>query len=198
MNLLFMTTQLVIDRFHLIASQKGERLLYIAGGQYNLMDPYSLETTIDASDLFENIEEDQIQEPYIIRSDKIIYFIDGKLSIKELAPVNSDDWIKFLRKEFGDKQKLKLKDLSSRFENLTSGRILPASSYETIIKNLDIKFGDKELFNVFLKSNIKDKFYLTCYGKDLMKTLIEQKDDKWIRYLGHNCINKCLQRVTVT
>ncbi|RIB00606.1 hypothetical protein C2G38_1146124 [Gigaspora rosea] len=26
-----------------------------------------------------------------------------------------------------------------------------------------------------------------------MKTLIEQKDDKWIRILGHSCINKCLQ-----
>ncbi|RIB28345.1 hypothetical protein C2G38_2158106 [Gigaspora rosea] len=36
-------------------------------------------------------------------------------------------------------------------ENLISGRILPASSYETIIKNLHIEFGEKELFEDFLK-----------------------------------------------
>ncbi|RIB28343.1 hypothetical protein C2G38_2158104 [Gigaspora rosea] len=38
-------------------------------------------------------------------------------------------------------------------ENLISGRILPASSYETIIKNLCIEFGEKELFEDFLKNH---------------------------------------------
>ncbi|CAG8774806.1 14046_t:CDS:2, partial [Racocetra persica] len=47
--------------------------------QYNLMDPYNLKNPVDASVLF---EKKQIQEPYIIRSDKIsdkiIYTIDGR------------------------------------------------------------------------------------------------------------------------
>ncbi|CAG8639621.1 25318_t:CDS:2 [Dentiscutata erythropus] len=318
-NLSFFTTKLVINRFHLIASQKGERLFYISGDQYNLMDPYNLTNSIDASKLFENIEVNPIQEPYIIRSDKIIYAIDEKLSIKELVP---DDWIEYLRKKLNDRnsitapsskktidiiseiiqkskfeperkkfegkflkwelesddssvkltvvdynyrrrkwnddkkkqlnilpsfyrkenlekfivhceilenddfititrigvfiwtyklsdikmhyywndcndrledfvfEKIKLKILS---ENWTSGRILPASSYETILKNLDIKFGEKELFREFLKSNIDDEFYLTCYGEILMSTFIELKDDKWIRCLGQSCMERCLQ-----
>ncbi|KAF0519589.1 transient receptor potential cation channel subfamily V member 4-like [Gigaspora margarita] len=279
-NLSYFKTPLVIDKFKLIASQKGERLLYIAGEQYYLMDPYIPINPIDASDLFEKIEENfnQIQEPYLILSDKIIYFINGKLSIKELVPDNSDDWIKYLRKELRDDYSItapskktidiitelitnknynpdkknfdgkilkwelesddksvkltvvdynfskkkrnnnkKQLDILPSLKNVNSknyivhceilenddlititriGRILPVSSYETICKNLDIKFGDKELFNMFLRINIRDEFYLTCYGRDLMKTLIEQKDDKWIRYLGQYCINKCLQRDT--
>ncbi|KAF0541193.1 transient receptor potential cation channel subfamily a member 1-like [Gigaspora margarita] len=91
-------------------------------------------------------------------------------------------------------EKEKLKKLSEKW---TSRRILPASSYETILKNLHLKFGENELFHEFLLSNIEDEFYLTCYGKDLMKTLIEQKDDKWIRNLGTGCINKCLQENTI-
>ncbi|CAG8814171.1 6685_t:CDS:2, partial [Dentiscutata erythropus] len=105
-NLAFFDTQLVIDKFHLIASQKGERLFYISGDQYNLMDPYSLQNPIDASELFEKLEKNQIQEPYIIRSDKIIYTIDGKLSIKELVPDNSDDWIEYLRKKLNDRNSI--------------------------------------------------------------------------------------------
>ncbi|KAF0524647.1 hypothetical protein F8M41_015099 [Gigaspora margarita] len=85
-----------INRFHLIASSRAERLLYVSGDSFNLMDPYSLIAPIDVSDLFENIEENQIQGPYIIRSDKIIYIIAEILSIKELVPDNSDDWIEYL------------------------------------------------------------------------------------------------------
>ncbi|KAF0541195.1 transient receptor potential cation channel subfamily a member 1-like [Gigaspora margarita] len=99
-----------------------------------------------------------------------------------------NDWNDHLEKF--DFEKAKLKILA---ENWTSGRILPASSYGTILKNLHLKFGDNELFDDFLRSHIEDEFYLTCYGKDLMKTLIEQKDDKWIRSIGTGCINKCLQ-----
>ncbi|KAF0461569.1 transient receptor potential cation channel subfamily a member 1-like [Gigaspora margarita] len=73
------------------------------------------------------------------------------------------------------------------FKDRKPGRILPASSYETILKNLDVKFGEKELFEEFLKSNVTDEFYITCYGKDFMKALIVQKDDKWIRNLGYGC-----------
>ncbi|RIB06368.1 hypothetical protein C2G38_2148081 [Gigaspora rosea] len=355
MNLAFFDTQLVIDRFYLIASRKAERLLYIGtyeqDKQYSIMDPYSLTFPIDAEELFENIEENKIQEPYIIQSDKIIYFIDGKLSIKELVPDNSNDWVKYLRKKLRDdnsitapskktidyitkitnnqnyntekkyfegkflkwelesddkslrltvvnynfrrkkwndqrKKQLDILPLSidseeekdseeeenekkgskekeknpekiellnmniegfivhcellenddfftitrigviiwtyrsfeikmhyywndcneslvdfdfekSKFKNLfkywTPGRILPASSYETICKNLNIKFGEKKLFDEFLEDNIKEEFYLTCYGKDLMKTLIKQKDDKWIRFLRNSCMNKFVQ-----
>ncbi|CAG8497070.1 21610_t:CDS:2 [Dentiscutata erythropus] len=286
-NLSMFTTSLVIRRLHLIASQKGERLLYISGDQYNLMDPYYLTNPIDASKLFEKNEDKQIQEPYIIRSDKIIYTINTKLSIKELVPDNSDDWVEFLRKKLNDRnsitapsektidiitkiikdgiynpdkikfegkylkwelelddeqvrlivvdynyhrknwndkkkhldilpsfhpngkgfilhceilenddfvtledfvfEKMKIKFLT---ENWTSGRILPASSYETIIYNLDIKFGNKELFKEFLLRNIDDEFYLTCYGEISMEILISIRDDKWIRRLGHNIMEK--------
>ncbi|RIB28347.1 hypothetical protein C2G38_1513243 [Gigaspora rosea] len=71
------------------------------------MDPYNLTNPtnpVDARDIFENFEENQsqIQEPYIIQSDKIIYFTDGKLSIKELITDNSDDWVEYLRKKLKD------------------------------------------------------------------------------------------------
>ncbi|CAG8770898.1 2363_t:CDS:1, partial [Cetraspora pellucida] len=81
------------------------------------------------------------------------------------------------------------------FKKWTPGRILPASNYETIYKNLDIKFGkeEKKLFKTFLEDNIREEFYLTCYGKILMKTFIELNDDKWIRFLGGSCIEKCLR-----
>ncbi|RIB11420.1 hypothetical protein C2G38_2203476 [Gigaspora rosea] len=319
MNLAFFTTKYVIDGFHLIASKKGERLLLISGNHHYLMDPYYLRNPINANVLF---EEKQVQEPYIIRSDKIIYTKDGTLSIKKLVRDDSNDWVEYLRKELKDTNSItspseetiktisstgdynggrkesigkflkwglelddksvtitvidynyrtnewnpddkkkqldilpslknidennfivhcevlenddfvtitrigifiwtyklsnikmhyywndwngrledfkfettKFKDL---FKNLTSGRILPASSYETILKNLDIKFLQKEkkerkeLFKEFLDDNIVEEFYLTCYGKFLMKTLIKLKDDKWIRSLGHGCIDKC-------
>ncbi|CAG8604361.1 31223_t:CDS:2, partial [Racocetra persica] len=77
---------------------KGERLLYTSKdgyGQYNLMDPYKLKTPKSASKPFKK-DETQIQEPYIIRSDKIsdkiIYTIDGKVFIENLVPDNSGDW----------------------------------------------------------------------------------------------------------
>ncbi|CAG8529156.1 3864_t:CDS:2 [Cetraspora pellucida] len=89
-------------------------------------------------------------------------------------------------------EKIKFKSL---LKDWTPGRILPASNYETIYKNLDIKFGkeEKKLLKTFLEDNIRDDFYLTCYGKILMKTFIELKDDKWIRCLGGSCIDKCMQ-----
>ncbi|KAF0408149.1 hypothetical protein F8M41_008601 [Gigaspora margarita] len=99
MNLSSFTTKSRIDRFYLIASEKGERLLYISNDQYNLMDPYNLTNPIDASEFFKMIEEKHIQEPYIIRSDKIIYMIDKKVLIKELVHNN---WVKCLRKDLKD------------------------------------------------------------------------------------------------
>ncbi|RIB26609.1 hypothetical protein C2G38_2030085 [Gigaspora rosea] len=110
-NISSFITKSVKNRFHLIASKEGERLLYITGDQYFLMDPYNLqsnclldpynlqsETPIDASELFKRIQI-QIQEPYIIRSDKIICTIDGRVTIQELVP---DNWIKYLRKTLKD------------------------------------------------------------------------------------------------
>ncbi|KAF0452877.1 transient receptor potential cation channel subfamily a member 1-like [Gigaspora margarita] len=102
-----------------------------------------------------------------------------------------NDWNNFLENFVFEKKKLR-----SITDYWTSGRILPASSYETVLKNLHVKFGEKELFEEFLISNIEDEFYLTCYGKDLMEILIILKDDKWIRYLGHSCFEKCLQENT--
>ncbi|RIB11418.1 hypothetical protein C2G38_2042691 [Gigaspora rosea] len=316
------STKLGIDRFHLIASQKGERLLYIdiSKNRYNLLDPYNFNNPINARKLFEKIEEKPIQGPYIIKSDQIIYTIDGNLSIKKLVHDDSNDWVEYLRKELKDtnsitspsektikiisstgdynggkkesigkflkwelelddksviltvidynyrtnkwnpddkKKKLdilpSLKDVDGnnfivhcevlenddfititrigifiwtyklsgikmhyfwnnwnnrlenfifekkKFENLFKdwqlGRILPASNFETVHKNLDIEFGKEkaQLFKDFLKDNITEELYLTCYGKDIMKTLIKLKDDKWIRYLGHSCMEKCVK-----
>ncbi|KAF0524634.1 hypothetical protein F8M41_015088 [Gigaspora margarita] len=73
------TIKLKIDGFHLIASSKGESLLYryiqVSDKKY-LMDPYILKNQINASKLFKN---EQIQEQYIIQSDKIIYTNDGEI-----------------------------------------------------------------------------------------------------------------------
>ncbi|KAF0511001.1 transient receptor potential cation channel subfamily a member 1-like [Gigaspora margarita] len=315
-NLASMHTKLVIDRFHLIASQKGERLLFIniSKKRYSLLDPYYLKNPIGASKLFENIKDKQIQEPYIIKSDKLFYTIDGKVLIEKLV---DNDWVDCLRKKLKDtnsitapsemtidiitkiineksynpsynnnnehegkflKWSLELKDGSVKlianklktsikkeldilpsfypdannfivhcevlenddfvtitrigviiwtsklsgikmhyywndcnyrledfifektafrnlFKDRKPGRILPASSYETIYRNLDVEFGKEKthLFKDFLKVNFAEEFYLTCYGKDIMETLIKLKDDKWIRSLGHSCIDNCIQ-----
>ncbi|RIB11421.1 hypothetical protein C2G38_2250159 [Gigaspora rosea] len=325
-NLSSLPTKLAIDRFHLIASNKGERLLYRyiqkSVKQFRLMDPYSLINPVNANKLF---ELKQIQEEYIIKSDKIIYTNDGKVLIEKLVHDNPNDWVKYLRKELKDKNSIttpsketvdvitknignrltsdynangkefegkilkwglelddksviltlidfnyrtnewnsddkkkqlnilpsfytdvknyivhcevlenddfvtitrigviiwtyklsnikmhyywndwdgrledfdyeetKFKDL---FKNLISGRILPASSYETIRRNSDIEFGEGKalLFKEFMENNINEEFYLTCYGKDLMKALIKLKDDKRIRLLGKSCMEKCVE-----
>ncbi|KAF0383400.1 transient receptor potential cation channel subfamily a member 1-like [Gigaspora margarita] len=102
-----------------------------------------------------------------------------------------NDWNNHLE-DFVLEQK-KFEDYLYGFKDWTPGRILPVSSYETIYNNLDVKFGEKELFKEFLKNSVEEEFYLTCYGKHLMKTLIELKNDKWIRHLGQSCINKCIQ-----
>ncbi|CAG8497090.1 21611_t:CDS:2 [Dentiscutata erythropus] len=295
---------LAFNKFHLIASSKGERLLFInfSSRQYYLKDPYNLGDNFmtDAYDPFENkpIQTSDIiptQKPYIIKSDKIIYTVDGKVIIEELLP---DDWIKYLRLNLKDTKNItilatktidtineiltndyndvgkviegrflrwgiELKEKSVRlsvidfdfrrkewnpdnkkiyldilptiyndgknfilncgilenddfvtitrigviiwtfkyseinksseimmhyywnywndrlkyfefektmfknlFENWTSKRFLPASSYES-----------------FLKANITEEFYLTCYGKYLMDMFIKLKDDKWITRL---------------
>ncbi|KAF0452879.1 hypothetical protein F8M41_001860 [Gigaspora margarita] len=95
------TTKLKIDKFHFIASSKGERLLYghinIPGKYiFSLMDPYNLKNPINANKLFEN---KQIQEQYIIQSDKIIYTKDGEVFIEKLV---NDYWVEYLRKELKD------------------------------------------------------------------------------------------------
>ncbi|KAF0524643.1 transient receptor potential cation channel subfamily a member 1-like [Gigaspora margarita] len=313
-NLASMHTKLEIDRFHLIASQKGERLLFIniSKRRYSLLDPYHLKNPVSASKLFENIKEKQIQEQYIIKSDTLIYTIDGEVLIEKLV---DNDWVECLRKKLKDtnsitapsemtietitkiinskfyepfrnefevegkflKWSLELKDGSVKlianklktsikkeldilpsfypdannfivhceilenddfviitrigviiwtsklsgikmhyywndwndrlenfvfemtlFKNLFKdwkpGRILPASSYETI-RNLDIEFGKEKahLFKDFLKGNFAEEFYLTCYGKDIMETLIKLKDEKWIRSLGHSCFDNFIK-----
>ncbi|RIB25342.1 hypothetical protein C2G38_2067703 [Gigaspora rosea] len=96
-----------------------------------------------------------------------------------------NDWDDHLKKF--DFEKTKFKNL------FNEGRILPASSYETILKNLNVKFGTTKLFEKFLEDNIDEEFYLSCYGKIIKRTFIELKDEKWIRRLGYSCINKCLQ-----
>ncbi|KAF0333071.1 transient receptor potential cation channel subfamily a member 1-like [Gigaspora margarita] len=98
----FSTPNLEIDKLHLIASKKGERLLYRCinkSGKYNfnLMDPYNLKNPINVtSKLF---EKKQYQEAYIIKSDKIIYTNDGNVLIEKLV---SDNWIEYLRKDLKD------------------------------------------------------------------------------------------------
>ncbi|CAG8544537.1 35401_t:CDS:2, partial [Racocetra persica] len=88
-----------------------------------------------------------------------------------------------------------LKDLLLDFKKWDIKRFLPTSSYRTIYQNLDIKFGKEktQLFEIFLKDNIFEDFYFTCYGKSLMRMLVRFRSDKWIRSLGKRCIDKCLQ-----
>ncbi|KAF0507607.1 transient receptor potential cation channel subfamily a member 1-like [Gigaspora margarita] len=224
-NLGFIDTKLKIDRLHLIASSKGERLLYSYvdfSGKYrfNLNDPYGLKNPINASKLFEN---KQIQEPYIIKSDKIIYTFDGEFNshIKNqldiLPSFKNDDFFTFTRigiiiwtyryaeiktnyywNEYNhrlndfDLEDTKFEDLLNLFKGWTSRRILPASSYETIYKNLNIEFGNKRIFEEFLKDNILEELYLIFYGKILMKMFIRLRDHKLIQLLGMSCINKCV------
>ncbi|RIB14682.1 hypothetical protein C2G38_2095209, partial [Gigaspora rosea] len=288
------------------------------------MDPYSLKNAISASKLFENkhIPIQELQEQYIIKSDKIIYTNDGKVLIEELV---SDNWVEYLRKDLKDTNSItvpskktadiitknignrltsdynaigkefegkylkwglelddksvrlkltvvnynyakkkwndtkksldilpSLKDINGekfiqycevlenddfitftcigviiwtykisgikmhyfwndwnahlekfdfksnalldRLKAWTSERILPASSYETVYKNLYAKFGESELFKDFLESNIENEFYLACYGKTLMETFISVKDDKWVRILGDKCVKQCMHK----
>ncbi|RIB30784.1 hypothetical protein C2G38_2136209 [Gigaspora rosea] len=82
----------------------------------------------------------------------------------------------------------------NRLNDWTSDRILPASSYITVYKNLYEKFGESELFKEFLKRNIDEEFYLVCYGRTLMETFISVKDDKWVRTLGGICVDKCMHQ----
>ncbi|RIB28361.1 hypothetical protein C2G38_1513929 [Gigaspora rosea] len=126
---------LAFYKFHLIASRKGESLLYVSGREYYLMDPYDLKNPIDAREFFEIIEEEQIQEPYLIRSDKIIYIIDGKLSIKELVPDNSDDWVEYLRKALNDTNSI---TASRTIDILTE--IINSKRYNPDKKNFEGKF----------------------------------------------------------
>ncbi|CAG8531108.1 22329_t:CDS:2 [Dentiscutata erythropus] len=48
-------------------------------------------------------------------------------------------------------------------------------------------------FQNFFEDNIVEEFYLTCYGKILLKIFTSLRDDKWIEFLGEKCIDKCLQ-----
>ncbi|KAF0536238.1 hypothetical protein F8M41_009205 [Gigaspora margarita] len=139
-NMSFTNTNLVIDRFHLIASNKGERLLFIdySGNQYNLSDPYNLEYR-NATDAYDLFEKKQIQEPYIIQSDKIIYTAEGNVKIEELLP---DDWVNYLRLELRDTK------------NIT---ISPTKTIDTITEIIENKLTNdynddgKEFEGKFLK-----------------------------------------------
>ncbi|CAG8481458.1 14650_t:CDS:2 [Cetraspora pellucida] len=313
-------------KFYFIAAEKGERLLLVTRDQkFSLMDPYKLTNKIDASKLFEinNNEYSQtniIQEPFLIKSDKIIYSNGEKLLIKELV---HDNWIDYLRKDLGDtnsitapsrktitviknglesisdkhvefkefrgrfllwklechqdfvmlkasklegnlylakvqqdilpsfyqngkefilqcelldsddlvmityigvivwtikSEKIRIhyywndwdlnswdgylenadnskKEIEKIFNDKNLERILPASSYAIICKNLDVEFGkDKvNLFREFLKDSVYENFYFTCYGKELMEKFILLNDDALIRILGDKCIKECVK-----
>ncbi|RIB16223.1 hypothetical protein C2G38_2091497 [Gigaspora rosea] len=99
------------------------------------MDPYHLKKTpIDASRLFE--KKQKIQEPYIIRSDKIIYTIGRKVSIEDLVP---DNWVEYLRKE--------LKDTNS----ITAPSKKTIDIISEIIRVNDYNVDKKEFIGYFLK-----------------------------------------------
>ncbi|KAF0524635.1 hypothetical protein F8M41_015089 [Gigaspora margarita] len=227
-----------IDRFHLIASQKGERLLYISGEKYFLSDPYNYGffNIENARKLFEN---KQIQEPCIIKSDIVIYTIDGKVFIEELVP---DNWVEYLRKDLkgkdsitapskktidiitkiiknsnynADEKEFEGKVLKWNFilhcEVLENDDFITFTRIGVIIwtykfsrnpkkikmshfwNNCDCRLDDRELFKELLQSNINEEFYINCYGKDLMETLGNLKDDKLVRDLGQSCFNNCMR-----
>ncbi|CAG8844828.1 4438_t:CDS:2, partial [Racocetra persica] len=115
--LLVLKTETAIERFYLIASGKGERILFTTDDECVLVDPYELGNLrgrgnlIDASELLIR-NKVQIQKPYMIQSDgisdKIIYTVDGKVLIEELVPDKKwiDNWVGYLRKELEDNNRI--------------------------------------------------------------------------------------------
>ncbi|RIB30736.1 hypothetical protein C2G38_2151864 [Gigaspora rosea] len=95
-----------------------------------------------------------------------------------------NDWNAYLGRFYFENTDFRA--LLGRLYDWTSYRILPASSYETVYKNLYVKFGESELFKEFLERNIENEFYLTLYGRTLMETLISVKDEKWVRNLENH------------
>ncbi|CAG8807359.1 24170_t:CDS:2, partial [Gigaspora rosea] len=110
----------IVESMYFIAYEVGERLLIRSRNPFNdelyieLMDPFTLKNPVSAKKL---LESNEIRDPFIIKSDKksdnIIGIIgvisynlgiceDYVLGICELLDLCQTDWIKYLRKELGD------------------------------------------------------------------------------------------------
>ncbi|KAF0363846.1 transient receptor potential cation channel subfamily a member 1-like [Gigaspora margarita] len=163
MNLAYCEIEEIIDGFHLIASNKGERLLIITQDPTHkkkcfLMDPYILKERIDADKLFQDDDSNQTKipsKPYIIKFDKIIYTIDGKLFIKELV---HDNWINYLRKD--------LKDINS----ITA----PSKKTIEIMKN-GLNMGNDKYILAKELQGLLFQWKLNCKPESIV---LEAKDDK--------------------
>ncbi|KAF0541200.1 transient receptor potential cation channel subfamily a member 1-like [Gigaspora margarita] len=197
-----------IDRFHLIASSKGERLLYRSiqksVKKYSLMDPYNLKNPINANKLFEH---KPIQEQYIIKSDKIIYTNDGKVFIEQLWSLEiNDESVKLIANKLNSSIKKQLDILPSLNINgqnyIVHCEVLENDDFITITRIGVIIW-------IYKLSGIKMHYYwndCNCrlekfvfekinLNEDLFKDWVPGRilpfsNDKRIRLLGKSCIDK--------
>ncbi|CAG8779417.1 18468_t:CDS:2 [Dentiscutata erythropus] len=219
----------IIDSFHLIASRKGERLLYISNGQYKLVDPYNLENPIDAKlkdtnsipipsrkivDIITNITNTITDNNYSNDNRKVF---EGKilkwgLELEDKSVRLTVIDFNYDENDWNPDDKKKQLDILPSFytddgknfilhcEVLENDDLITITrigviiwTYKTICENLDVRFGEKKLFEELLKNDIDDEFYLACYGEELMRAFISLNYGKWIRYLGQRCLDKCVQ-----
>ncbi|RIB00607.1 hypothetical protein C2G38_1146091 [Gigaspora rosea] len=168
------TTKLVIDRFHLIASKKGERLLYRyiqrSATKYNLLDPYSLINPINANKLFGN---KQIQEIYIIKLDKIIYSKEGGVLIENLVP---DNWIEYLRKTLKDTNSITTPskntvDLITKITEESSYDPPYSSEFEGKFLKWSLELSDESVNLKFLKMMTSLRLHVLVYLSGLINFL---------------------------
>ncbi|CAG8559130.1 5753_t:CDS:2, partial [Dentiscutata heterogama] len=116
-----------------------------------------------------------------------------KLGIKVLSIIDvRNTRSQLLKVKWTNCKKFKLNtDCIDDYKKLTVPEDEDRKTLSLILKNCG-KIKERYKFE-FLKENISNEFYLTCYGNNLMKALIELKEDKWIRILGGECVDKCVQ-----
>ncbi|CAG8683206.1 1257_t:CDS:2, partial [Scutellospora calospora] len=155
-----------------------ERLLFVLDDppdkQYNIMDPYNLTNSIGMSEFF---EENEIQEPFIIKSDKIIYIIDGKVSIKDLVHDNSDDWVKYLRKELKDTNSITtpcektIEIIRNRLNNNCNAYITDNNEFPGNYLKWGLELSHKSVMITVLEFNYRKKDWHPDSKKKCLKIL---------------------------
>ncbi|CAG8509503.1 24173_t:CDS:2 [Dentiscutata erythropus] len=119
----------IIDVFDIIASENGERLLVMShdkGGRinYELRDPYTYAESIAADKLFE-FGSSKFNAPCVVAFNKIVGFVDGNLSIKDLIHKN---WIKYLREELKDYNRITIPSGGKIIESMVNDSKIPTSN----------------------------------------------------------------------
>ncbi|CAG8651615.1 19006_t:CDS:1, partial [Racocetra fulgida] len=101
------------------------------------MDPYTLLNPINADELFRRLNA-EINTPYLIKSDNIIYVSDDRLFIENLLVIATDkdkkevtvedNWIRYLRKVLNDNNKISVpsykKDIKEFIKTVDKEKLL--------------------------------------------------------------------------